>query len=70
MPDRNLHSSEPTALSVASNSQDRGTSVAEGSPYRVDRNGLIFTSFHGGSFYVDFLENEIVVFHENLEVDS
>ena len=29
-------------------SHHRGTSVAEGSPYHVDRNGFVLVTFHGG----------------------
>ena len=42
--------------------------MVEGYPYHVDRNGLVLVTFHGGSFLVDFLENEIVGFDENLTV--
>ena len=36
-----------------------------GSPLHVDRNSFGLTTFHGGSFRVDFLENEIAGFDEN-----
>ena len=50
-------------------SKHGGTSVAEGSPYHMDRNGFVLVNFHGGgSFLVDFLENEILGFDENLTV--
>ena len=48
-------------------SQHGGTSVAEGSPYHVDRNGFVLVTFHGGSFLVGFLKNEIIGFDENLD---
>ena len=39
--------------------------MVEGYPWHVDRNGLVLVTFH---FLVDFLENEIVGFDENLTV--
>ena len=34
----------------------------------VDRNGFVLVTFHGGSFLVGFLKNEILGFDENLAV--
>ena len=37
--------------------QHRGTSVAEGSPYHVDRNSFVLTAFHGGNLPCGFSRN-------------
>ena len=48
-------------------SKHGGTSVAEGSPLHVDRNGFVLVTFHGGGIiFCDFLKNEILGFDENL----
>ena len=49
-------------------SQHGGTSAAEGSPYHMDRIGFVLVTFHGGSFLVNFLKNEILGFDANLAV--
>ena len=49
-------------------SRHRGASMAEVSPLHVRRNGFILTALHEASFLVDFLENDIVRFDENLIV--
>ena len=53
---------------VVAASQHVGTSVAEGSHSTWTEMALFWSLFTGGSFLVDFLENEIVGFDENLTV--
>ena len=56
-------------ISLEAASQHGGTSVAEGSPHSTWTEIALFWSlFTGGSFLVDFLENEILGFDENLTV--
>ena len=52
-------------------SPHRSASVAEESPKQIDRNGFVLTTLHGGGgfFRVEFLENQIVRFDENLAVN-
>ena len=51
-------------------SPHRSASMAEESPQQIDSNGFVLTTLHGGGgfFRVEFLENQIVRFDENLAV--
>ena len=53
-----FNSSNTDVNCLVAASKHGGTSVAEGSPLHVDRNGFVLVTFHGGSFLGDFLKTK------------